>query len=255
MSCSLDFPLCVDRLHLTSSTALGFLLHNKVIRMASTIDAATQLEQKNEGSTLTELYDRLDTLWIQYLTLLDDYSTAQASIQKHLASGFFSLTQANFQSAGRRYGRDYYDGRAVATVRTKASDADGLEVLKISVAKRDEDEDATTTKEANEPSQLPSPSPTPEPEDKATSNDTDGDGTTTENADEKAPMMVDPIRWFGILTPSSLRLAQRSFASTLLEPDTAVKAVNAARGLRDVEADVRKLRKVIKKSEKAATAS
>lgn len=222
--------------------------------MAPTVAEVPQAKPVSEHGTFLELHDRLDALWTQYLQLLDDYTTAQASIQKHLAAGFFSLTQANFQSSGRRYGRDYYDDRTVATVRTKASDG-GLEILKINLSGRDEGKEATSMKAADEPDQLPSPSPTPEPEEKVTSDGTAGNATTTERPDEKASPMIDPIRWFGILTPSSLRSAQQSFTSTLLEQDVTAKAVGAARGLRDVEAEIRKLRKVIKKLEKAATAS
>lgn len=140
-------------------------------------------------------------------------------------------------------------------MRAKHRDDGSLEVSKINRIERNQGKDATSMKEKDESNQLPSPSPTPEPEERTTSDSGAGDATTGEETDAKAPVVIDPIRWFGILTPSSLRSAQQSFASTLLEQDVTCKAVNAARGLRDVEAEIRKLRKVIKKSEKATTAS
>lgn len=222
--------------------------------MASIEDEALQTEQRQDGATLVELYDRLDELWARYLTCLDDYNTAQTSIQKHLAAGFFSLTQANFQSPGRRYGRDFYDDRAVAAVRTTVDDGSGLEILKINNERRSGGKDETTKEEIEEAKQLPSPSPTPEPEEKAASDNTADDDTAAEESGGKRPVFIDPIRWFGILTPSSLRSAQQSFASALSDQDVTAKAINAARTMRDVETEIRKLRKAIRKWEKAANA-
>lgn len=59
----------------------------------------------------------------------------------------------------------------------------------------------------------------------------------------------DPLKWFGILVPQSLRSAQASFASAMDSP--ASDAVNASRGMRQVEIEIRKLRKDIRKAERA----
>ncbi|KAF2170460.1 hypothetical protein M409DRAFT_19281 [Zasmidium cellare ATCC 36951] len=205
---------------------------------------------------LPELYDRLDLLWAHYLQLVHDYTIAQASIQKHLATGFFSLTQANFQSSGRRYGRDFYDDRAAATVRVKVYDTGSANIVKMSGEAKDSGKARQRSEKGEESTQLPSPSPTPEPEEKpAPEDDIDNDDDTSDEASENPATITDPLRWFGILTPASLRSAQESFTSAVLDEATLSKALNAARGMRDLEGDIRKLRKAIKKAEKGAAAA
>ncbi|KAK4609001.1 hypothetical protein CLAFUW4_14558 [Fulvia fulva] len=78
--------------------------------------------------------------------------------------------------------------------------------------------------------------------------------TSTDNNEEasaKPPVDAhDPIRQFGILLPPALRTAQNSFNSAVLNDDCIAKAVEAARGMRRVEAEIRKLRKEARKSER-----
>jgi len=60
----------------------------------------------------------------------------------------------------------------------------------------------------------------------------------------------DPIRWFGVLVPTQLRSCQGSFISAVEGP--VCDATGAARAMRAVEVDIRRLRKDIKKMEKGA---
>lgn len=240
---------------------------------------------KVHNDSLTSLYGQLDALWIQYLTLLDEYTKAQAAIQKHMSSGFFTLAQANFKSSRGRYGQDYYDERAVATTRIKIdaeTDAISLKVEKFIVRTDEEQPSEDQSQEASseheihgpngqsqsEPVQLPSPEPTPEPESKldplvhseakdlpdAITPDTSTDPAPAESANqEKSKSLVnshDPIRWFGILVPATLRQAQNSFVTAVRDGSTVTTAVNSSRGMREVEVEIRKLRKAIKKEEK-----
>jgi hypothetical protein len=237
-----------------------------------------------ESGTLSDLHDRLDRLWNSYLRFLDAYTTAQKLLQKHMSSGFLSLARANFNARDgvTRYGKDFYHERAVATRRAAIShqtpdqdDKATVEVVQWREPQQSETTDSefsddTSAKSSYEeavPKQQPSPPTTPEPElrdgnsgqtvpneKKEPGSATDVDGNTTA-ADSKGTRKIqlssDPLRWFGILVPRELRLAQGSFASAVDE--SVAEAVNAAKGMRDVEIELRKLRKEIKKVEKAAT--
>lgn len=89
--------------------------------------------------------------------------------------------------------------------------------------------------------QEPTPPDTPVPE----------DGKAQPSSDENKSACPDPIRMFGILVPPALRSAQGSFSAAFQTP--VANAVNAAKGMREIEGEIRKLRKTIKKAEKATT--
>lgn len=206
-----------------------------------------------EPESITALHQQLDSLWIRYLDFLDQYTQAQRSIKNSLGKGFFSLAQANFTSPGRRYGQDHYDQRAMACSRVQIDDdEDGLRVkiatIKIEVPHKEE----TTThlptpepedgEEAAEPAKETTQQPTPEPEETH---------SHEEKAEEEPPRLPSgPLRQFGILIPPALRSAQKSFAKVVQHEDCLTKAVNSARGMREVEAEIRRARKVLKKAER-----
>jgi hypothetical protein len=231
-----------------------------------------QIQETPGRETITELYDRLDGLWLRYLNLLEEYTAAQTTIKAHLSSGFLSLAKANFNSRRSRYGQDYYDQRASATTRVAFRD-DQVD-LKIEVVKFDPSPEfdadtvpSTETSKEIDPldtgsevkdasdSHLPSPSPTPEPE---PSGKTDGEQEpeNEEEVSEPKPQVdrEDPIRQFGILIPPALRSAQRSFSAAVQDPEVISRAVQAARLMRAVEMDIRKARKLVRKAEKSGEA-
>lgn len=220
----------------------------------------------SQPSTLIDLHDRLDSLWISYLRHLDEYTSTQRALQGQMRSGFFSLSRANFNARpGMRHGKDYFHDRAVATTRIRVSENEGddgwrpsLEVFK----RTDQTPDEGRHDQSEGPTQQPSPPATPEPSNAkslAPTLDTEPTGEEIDKGSEdellqapksKPPLEEDPLRWFGILVPQELRLAQASFTTGLLE--NVASAVNASRAMRDAEADIRKLRKEIRRAEKAA---
>lgn len=231
-----------------------------------------------KDTSIVELEDRLDKLWESYLMLLDHYTKAQNEIKTHMNSGFLSLAKAQSSAPlGRRYGQDWYDERMKSTKRVHVSNDDsettedaitaGLQKLSISLAQDPEKHEAndgtdeTIVEQAeSQPTQQPSPPGSPEPESKETP-------TEDEKMDQtEKPKPVNPLRWYGILVPPELRKAQSSFSMVVGHPlnteestdvapeDTVspiVNAVNAARGLREAETELRKVRKALKKAEKA----
>ena len=229
-------------------------------------------------SSISELENRLDELWESYLSLLDDYTKAQDEIKKHLNSGFLSLAKAQSSAPlGRRYGQDWYDERMKAQrrvhVSSDASEAGddsistGLQQLSISMAEipikaesNDSSNEPAVEGEKSQPTQQPSPPGTPKPEARGQSNKDEKTGEV------EKPKPVNPLRWYGILVPPELRKAQTAFSAVLgdqlnageqkddacdKESSPLTNAVNAARGLREIESEIRKVRKTVKKAEKA----
>ncbi|KAK4894669.1 hypothetical protein LTR27_007057 [Elasticomyces elasticus] len=211
------------------------------------------------SSGLTQLLGQLDQLWVEYLTFLDQYQAAQGDLKKQLSAGHFSLTQANFKSPNRRpYGQDYYDNRMKASRRCEIAPQDhaGLEtrfkvVDTTSSAKSAESAESGEKDAATEPQQQPSPPSTPTPDGHENS-----EKSTPAAEDNKEKPAADatatshnPLKWFGILLPRELRSAQASFCTVIEGP--VESAANAIRGMRETEAKISKLRKAVRKIEKA----
>jgi hypothetical protein len=229
-------------------------------------------------ASILDFEDRLDELWESYLTLLDAYTKAQDEIKKHLILGFLSLARAQSSAPlGRRYGQDWYDERMKAqrTVHVSSdpcktrdvSISTGLQRLSISLTEtstktelKDTTDEPAVEGEKSQPTQQPSPPGTPEPEAREQSTQDE------KGVEEEKPKPVNPLRWYGILVPPELKRAQSAFSAVLGDRSNAEEqddktcnnensptsnAVNAARGLREVEGEIRKLRKAVRKAEKA----
>lgn len=226
----------------------------------------------NSSFSLQELQDRLDVLWIIYLSHLDAYTSSQKAVQQHMRSGFFSLSRANFKARpGMRYGQDNFHQRAVATRRVQVGrDRDGSAGGAVRWEVRRHVPGVADANDGNAMNghgpaavglQQPSPPATPDSEDaksKVTPDDSDPssaersrkeDGGAAKTIKPKPPLESDPLRWFGILIPQELRSAEASFSSVI--DDSLADAVNAGRAMRETEAEIRKLRKEIRKAEKA----
>jgi hypothetical protein len=233
--------------------------------------------------SLLELEDHLDELWESYLTLLDQYTKAQDEIKKHFNSGFLSLAKAQSSaSLGRRYGQDWYDERMKASRKARVlsasvddtEDSVGADLQRLSISavprgptiqivhseeKKSKSESEIKEEESKQQQQQPSPPGTPEPESKPK----EDEETKPDQSEESKP--TNPLRWYGVLVPPELRRAQSAFtaategSSASEESDETCNgpiadAVNAARGMRDIEAEIRKIRKAVKKAEKASSA-
>ncbi|KAH0145888.1 hypothetical protein KCU67_g12461, partial [Aureobasidium melanogenum] len=223
---------------------------------------ADEIDNKRDMS-VDELRDQLDALWEKHLTLLDSYHQAQQQIARHFSSGFFHLAQATFKSTTRvRYGQEYYDDRMQATTRLDASvDDQDLPRLALQVndttspstkhSTNQSSDEKADEKDEDTPAQQPTPPSTPPTESDKKLPDEQSHENKSENADDKGSTQKkvrDPIHWYGILVPPSLRSSQISFKSAIQDP--VVEAANSAQALRHVNMEIRKLRKDIKKAEK-----
>lgn len=238
----------------------------------------TMSSTMGDQPSLPVLHDRMDALWASYLQYLDNYTKAQALVQKHMSAGFLSLARANFNARDgvTRYGKDFYHERAVATKRvsmnTDASPNGSarLEFIEWEVPvgsdepldEEDENDadgarnDTVQREDESEKTQQPSPPATPKPEVTSAQQCSEKPSSEkqTKDADpqptkSKSPLESDPLRWFGILLPRDLRSAKSSFQFAVNEPMT--DAVNAMRSMRGVEVELRKLRKEVRRMERS----
>jgi hypothetical protein len=185
-----------------------------------------------------------------------------------MSAGFLSLARANFNARNgvRRYGQDYYHERAVATRRVTIAAEEGeskptVEIVKWSPSTTESEEDSEaavevekTGEKGEDVRQLPSPPGTPEPEPqlKQKQSDSNNEAVSLDTALRKISLETDPLKWFGILIPQALRSSQASFDAAIHE--AVADAVNSAKGMRSTEAEIRKLRKEIKRMEKQSIA-
>ncbi|KAJ5864403.1 uncharacterized protein N7529_006319 [Penicillium soppii] len=178
----------------------------------------------------------LDTLLEKYLCLLDRQQKLQSSLAEQLSSGFFALAQANFSCPpGRRYGPDYFDERMKATrnisIKSERHTEQSTKELQGNAGTTEPlDAHSTFSVElipspvpeedpiGNVEAQVSSPVEGTQPESPQESPDSSQPNITLvekPRATRKKFGSADPIHWYGILVPQSLRKAQASFTAAI----------------------------------------
>jgi hypothetical protein len=218
----------------------------------ATPPASRQPSEAPEIDPATDLIRSLDTTLERYLELLDKHQKLQGELASRLSSGFLSLAQANYTCPpGRRYGADYYDERMKATRRVSlqplsAGEQDNIiepeelpdtaasikQIFSIVFASKSDADEQSSLGDQNE---LPGANDERETDIKFPDVDNDsGCRNTAEDAQDlpgplkpvaetnsqpnsktKRSLASNPIRWFGILVPPSLRNAQKSFTEAI----------------------------------------
>ncbi|KAF2205949.1 hypothetical protein GQ43DRAFT_467654 [Delitschia confertaspora ATCC 74209] len=179
------------------------------------------------------LLSRLDDLLEHYLNTLDQYQKAQEQLSKQLASAHMSLAHAQFNNNSHtRYGQDYYDGRMQASRKTTITEDDSKITFSISHKAPQADAESVLGSKKHIPE---------EPKDAAAKSDTE----TKSSPEAPRPKNTDPLRWFGILVPPTLRAAQISFISVV--EGSIPQLASLTKDLRRLEIDIGRLRKQIKK--------
>ncbi|KAK9343721.1 hypothetical protein V1522DRAFT_412315 [Lipomyces starkeyi] len=206
----------------------------------------------------------LDRLLFSYCELLDQYQAIQDRLSSSFTDGFINLAKANYESR-TRFGKDYYHGGMTAskilTLNEKeftplyapdtqveytqlalvdvplpsvedAADVGGAEKV---------DASATTTSTATEENPVrrrrpdeEKPDSTQEPEDdkkKAEAEQGEPKLPAPKARKQKIPLNRDPIRWFGVLVPFSLRKSQNNFTEAVSEIANLLSIVNQLRAL------------------------
>ena len=225
----------------------------------------------------------IDALLTHYLALLDEYTTLRGTLHTLQSRMFHDLARANFaaERGVRRYGRDYYDGRMQAGRRVHvSSSSDGAAAAAAArmtvVGGGDEEGEGEGgvrgSRGEGEGEGVVFRVAVYPPSERAgggkEAEDGPGTGDGAGNGEEKlaeregsdaAPddgeggketvKPVDPLRWFGILTPLPLRQAQGHAIKAVEEIIPRLATLSTA--MAAVELEVRRARKKRAKAGKA----
>ncbi|KAJ5692195.1 hypothetical protein N7462_001618 [Penicillium macrosclerotiorum] len=235
---------------------------------------APEIEVKPTEAS-SELRQSLDILLEQYLHLLDRQQKLQSGLAKQLSSGFLSLAHANYTCPpGRRYGVDYYDERMKATRKIAIQSGLDNDITEHGTESQDTMEGShlhdfeydfhletvtnvtpeDNTEEADDRGKSPPKAASPLASQQgitlAIENKTDSAGSQDAGADlstpresKQAPKKFrsdDPIHWYGILVPTSLRTAQKSFTEAIQTEVPELAAVTVE--MRKMERKIAQLR-------------
>lgn len=231
------------------------------------------ISDSGAATTTDQKLVELDALLERYLHLLDRHQKLHVELGKKLSSGFLALSHANYCAApGRRYGQDYYDERMKATRRTviakhtpckNDSEApetwnslDGIQFQtknESTLPPEDESDGDETSSSDTETKKTKDKDDQSNPVDGNGSGKDESTETVSETQDEnkrnrsgrrrKPFRSEDPLSWFGILVPPSLRNAKQSFSDAV--NDTIPQLASVALEMRVVEGLVGDLRKEI----------
>jgi coiled-coil domain-containing protein 115 len=206
------------------------------------------------------LSGQLDALLTQYLILLDTYTTLRADLQKHMSNGFFALAQANRDAGsrlgpGRRYGDEGFDWgmKAQRTVKitersatrkgsnrerqnqhAEAENQKAESEMEPKSNNQDDNKDATSLPEGAGHATSSVPHSKDMDMQKRNHDFSQSERSFTMHSSDHAKK--DPIKWYGILVPPSLRTCQSNFTSAISTsvPDL----VNVTTAMRDVEEQI-----------------
>ncbi|KAI3401292.1 hypothetical protein diail_11998 [Diaporthe ilicicola] len=179
--------------------------------------------------------DTIDALLERYLTLLDEYTTLRTKLSQLQTGMFQQLARANFSAErGMRYGPDFYDERMQALRQVSISTEGSLvPIFKVSRSSQGRDDNAH---------QDPPPDPPADELAEAPSEAGQASGDRVEReADSKKQNANDPLRWFGVLTPLSLRQTQTCAVEAVEQVIPRLVSLNAE--MQDLEIQVRRARK------------
>lgn len=185
--------------------------------------------------------ETIDALLERYLALLDEYTTLRARLSQLQTGMFQHLARANFSAErGMRYGPDFYDERMQALRQVSISTEGGLPIFTVSHSSRarGDDDDDDPSSHQNPPSDPPPPA-----EEEAAAAAESEAGPKKQNA-------RDPLRWFGVLTPLSLRQTQACAAEAVEQVVPRLASLSAE--MQDLEIQVRRARKKRAKERAAA---
>lgn len=191
----------------------------------------------------------IDSLLHRYLLLLDQYTTLRARLSSLQSSLFRDIARANFSAErGLRYGQDHYDERmqALRVLSIREGEAEDVPVFEV---KRQDGEKEVEEQDKDKKAESEWESEEKEAE--------EGDGAEEDekHQDEtpaKKPTAVrkDPLRWFGLLTPQSLRSAQASSIEAVEKIIPQLASIN--KEMAHIEIEVRRAKKKRAKAEAAA---
>jgi hypothetical protein len=190
-----------------------------------------------QGHTVKMDSDAVDILLERYLHLLHEYTTLREQLNALQRGIYQNIARANFAAErGLRFGRDHYDDRMQAS-RLLAVTTGEKGSLDFSIGYESA---ADTVAESSEADQDLG----------------HGEEEHKDARDEKAveqPIRKphrDPLKWFGLITPSTLRQAQTQSVQAVEDIIPRLVSINIQ--MTEVEIEVRRARKKRTKAETAA---
>ncbi|KAK4115222.1 hypothetical protein N656DRAFT_688495, partial [Canariomyces notabilis] len=161
-----------------------------------------------------------------YLALLDEYTILRNTLHILQTNVFQHLARANFSAERgiRYYGKDYYDERMQAVRRVRIlSSSDDVRKQSSENGSRDAGHDDEEGKKTQ-----------------PTFKEDTGRSQPGNKEKQQSPP-TDPLRWFGVLTPMPLRLAQAQAIKAVEEVIPKLATISAE--MAAVELEVRRARK------------
>ncbi|KAI5801511.1 hypothetical protein DFH27DRAFT_525152 [Peziza echinospora] len=218
----------------------------------SAMPQATEVTASPLGSQ-EALQDELDSVLISYLEQVDGYTTLRKQITGSISSGYLNLAHANFNVSGRRFGQDFYDERAKAMKGVQIEFDETSEFPKFQLRQLPLQGDESVDQGPSKPkvdikSELRRRKPNtdgidvsdaPLPKESDTK-----DGNSKDNGEESESKIVkrdprEPLIWFGILVPQSLREAQANFSRVV---DMLPELATTLHRMNYYEGEIRRLR-------------
>lgn len=169
---------------------------------------------------LEEICSRLDEALLEYLNLISNYQENWQQISKDLEGAFMQLAHAKYTMGPGRLTQDQYDGRMQAATRILISQNLGVEEEKkhynhqFSLISGYLENDENIIDES-ESSQIIDSSSTLRRRN-VKELETKTDNTAKTDKPQKKKIIRDPLHWFGLLVPPSLRDSQKHFKQGLV---------------------------------------
>ncbi|OIW33517.1 hypothetical protein CONLIGDRAFT_181074 [Coniochaeta ligniaria NRRL 30616] len=178
--------------------------------------------------------DAIDGLLERYLGLVDEYARLRSTLSALQAHVYQAIARANFSAErGIRYGQELYDERMQAS-RSLAITPGEHDTPKFGVVYHGDKLHGSQGDEKHE----------------AASEAEKEDENQADDEKAKVEKPSDPLKWFGILTPMTLRLAQGKAIEAVEQVIPRLVTLDAE--MADVEIRVRRARKKRSKAEAAA---
>ncbi|RHZ79075.1 hypothetical protein Glove_152g103 [Diversispora epigaea] len=157
---------------------------------------------------MEDICSKLDQVLEEYLNLISTYQEQWKQYSKETEGGFFQLAHSKYTMGHNRLSQDQYDGRMQANTRVLISPNTGLETNKDSwiqfTLTSGHLDDSINTEDNMSSSSLR----------RRTAHEfekKEKDGTENTEKPLIKRRTRDPLNWFGVLVPSSLRESQRHF--------------------------------------------
>ncbi|GAB5588680.1 hypothetical protein Unana1_03580 [Umbelopsis nana] len=214
---------------------------------------------------LKSVCEDLDNLAIEYITEADSIAKLKQNVGNVMTKGFFDLSQAKYIMGTNKLSRYSYDERMKSLykidITTEKKDDNNIFAINKVEFKEEADEEKRENAEENVSEQLNNLSlrkrigaqeshdggAIPEMENKddgrdhksdANSKSGKADKPVTNKAHEKRPVNRNPLYWFGVLVPPSLRTSQQHFKTVV---SYAVEEANLLHKLSALEAQYQAL--------------